>query len=115
LPKPTVLTQNNIIFAYQSMVWVGRDLMDHLVPIPLPWAGTPSTRPRCSPPHPAWPWTLPGRERKTIPQRMQELILSSPYTHHHCERQNLACPVHVSAGANNNSHLQSFQTLTFQT
>ena len=27
------------------MVWVGRDLKDHLVPTPLPWAGTPSTRP----------------------------------------------------------------------
>jgi len=22
------------------MVWVGRDLKDHLIPIPLPWAGT---------------------------------------------------------------------------
>jgi len=27
------------------MVWVGRDLKDHLVPTPLPWAGTSSTRP----------------------------------------------------------------------
>ena len=43
------------------MVWVGRDLKDHLVPTPLPWAGTPSTRPGCSKSHPAWPWTLPGR------------------------------------------------------
>lgn len=25
------------------MVWVGRDLKDHLVSAPLPWAGTPST------------------------------------------------------------------------
>jgi len=24
------------------MVWVGRDLTDHLLPTPLPWAGTPS-------------------------------------------------------------------------
>jgi len=39
------------------MVWVGRDLKDHLVPIPLPWAGTSSTRPGCSQLHPAWPWT----------------------------------------------------------
>jgi len=31
------------------MVWVGRDLEDHLVPTPLPWAGTPSTRPGCYP------------------------------------------------------------------
>ena len=37
------------------IVWVGRDLKDHLVPTPSPWAGTPSTRPGCSKPHPAWP------------------------------------------------------------
>ena len=30
------------------MVWAGRDSKDHLVPTPLPWAGTPSTRPGCS-------------------------------------------------------------------
>jgi len=29
------------------MVWVGRDLIDQVVPTPLPWAGTPSTRPGC--------------------------------------------------------------------
>ena len=29
------------------MVWVGRDLKDHLVPTPLPWAGTSSTSPGC--------------------------------------------------------------------
>ena len=44
-----------------SMVWVGKDLTDHLVPTLLPWAGTPSTRPHCSKSHPLWPWTLPGR------------------------------------------------------
>ena len=43
------------------MVRVGRDLKAHLVPTPLPSAGTPSTRPGCSELHPAWPWTLPGR------------------------------------------------------
>ena len=43
------------------MVWVGSDITDHLVPTPLPWAGTPSTRPGCSKPHPTWPWTLPRR------------------------------------------------------
>jgi len=43
------------------IVWVGRDLKDHLVPTPLPWAGTAYTRPGCSKPYPAWPWTLPGR------------------------------------------------------
>ena len=45
------------------MVWVGRDLKGHLVPIPLPWAGTPSTRPGCSKPHPASPGILPGISR----------------------------------------------------
>jgi len=34
---------------------------DHLVPIPLPWAGTPSTKPGCSKSHQTLPWTLPGR------------------------------------------------------
>jgi len=28
------------------MVWVGRDLKGHLVPLPLSWAGTPSTFPQ---------------------------------------------------------------------
>jgi len=37
------------------MVWVGRDLTDHLVPTSLPWAGTPSTGPDCSKPCPTWP------------------------------------------------------------
>jgi len=43
------------------MVWVGRELRDHLVPTPLPQSGTPPTRPGCSKPHPTWSWTLPGR------------------------------------------------------
>ena len=42
------------------MVWVGRDLKDHLVPTPLPWAGTLSAKSGCSKPHPTWPSTLPG-------------------------------------------------------
>jgi len=37
------------------MVWVGRDLTDHLVPTPLTSAGTCSTRPGCSELHPTWP------------------------------------------------------------
>jgi len=41
------------------MVWVAGDLIDHLVPHSLPWAGAPSTRPRCSKLHATWPWTLP--------------------------------------------------------
>jgi len=42
------------------MVWVGGELKDHLVPHPLPWEGTSSTRPGFSKPCPTWPWTLPG-------------------------------------------------------
>lgn len=38
--------------------WVEKDLKDHLIPAPLPWAGIPSTRPGCSGSHPAWPWAL---------------------------------------------------------
>jgi len=43
------------------MVWVGRDLKDHLVLTPLPWAGTSSTRPGCSELHSTGPSTLPAR------------------------------------------------------
>jgi len=42
------------------MVWVGRD-SNHLVPSPLPWPGTRSTRPGCSKPHLTWCCTLQGR------------------------------------------------------
>lgn len=31
-------------FIDRKMVWVGRDVKDHLLPISLPWAGTPGTR-----------------------------------------------------------------------
>lgn len=34
------------------MVWIGRDLKDHIIPPPLPWEGTPYTRPGCSKPPP---------------------------------------------------------------
>jgi len=40
-------------------------IKDYLVPTPLLWAGTPSTRPGFSKPHPTWPWTLPGRNLNT--------------------------------------------------
>uniref|UniRef100_A0A8C0AQG3 C2H2-type domain-containing protein n=1 Tax=Buteo japonicus TaxID=224669 RepID=A0A8C0AQG3_9AVES len=47
------------IETYQSHVQGNKhrikDVKDHLVPTPLPWAGTPSTRPGCSKPHPTWP------------------------------------------------------------
>jgi len=42
------------------MVWIGRDLKDHLFPTPIPWAGTTSTTPGCSKSHPTWPSTLRG-------------------------------------------------------
>lgn len=43
------------IYIYHRMVGVGRYLKSHLVP---PCHGTPSTRPGCPQPHPAWPRTL---------------------------------------------------------
>lgn len=41
-----------------SLGWLGRDLK--LIYSPLPWAGTPSSRPGCSQPCPSWPPTLAG-------------------------------------------------------
>ena len=37
------------------MAWVEKDLKDHLVSTPLLCAGSPTTRPGCPEPHPAWP------------------------------------------------------------
>jgi len=48
------------------MVRVGRDLKDHPVSTPLPWAGTPYTRRGCSELHPTWTWTLPGRGQSQL-------------------------------------------------
>lgn len=44
------------------MVWVGKDHTDLLIPIPLPWAGTSSTRQDFPRPHPTWSSTVPGME-----------------------------------------------------
>jgi len=49
------------------MVCVERDVINHVIPIPLPRGGTPSTRPGCSKPRPAWPWTFPGRGHPQVP------------------------------------------------
>jgi len=38
------------------MAWVEKELKDHLVSTPLPWAGLPTTRPGCPEPKCCWPW-----------------------------------------------------------
>ena len=43
-----------------SMVWVGKDPKDHLVSIPLPWKGLPSTKSGYPGPYPTPPWMPPG-------------------------------------------------------
>jgi len=43
------------------LAWVEKDHNDPLVSTPLICAGSPSTRPGCPAPHPAWPWMPPGR------------------------------------------------------
>lgn len=43
------------LMMFHRMVWTARDLQDHLVPTPLPWAGTSSIRSGCLKPHPVWP------------------------------------------------------------
>lgn len=46
------------------MIWIGKDVKDHLVPSSLWWAGLPTTRlssrSGCPGLHLTWPWTLPG-------------------------------------------------------
>lgn len=51
LQELTLVSQN------QRLIWL--DLKDHRAPTPLTWAGTPSSWPGCSKPHPTWPWALP--------------------------------------------------------
>ena len=41
------------------MAWVEKDHNDHPVSTPLLCAGSPTTRPGCPEPHPAWPWMPP--------------------------------------------------------
>jgi len=41
------------------MAWVEKDHNDHWVSTPLLCAGSPTTRPGCPEPHPAWPWMPP--------------------------------------------------------
>jgi len=49
-PRPWVRESQN-----HRTVCVGRDLIDHLVPTPLPRAGTPAPSPGCSQRRPTWP------------------------------------------------------------
>jgi len=42
------------------MAYIGRNLRDQLVPIPLLWAWLPTIRSDCPGPHPTWPWMPPG-------------------------------------------------------
>ena len=42
--SPPLWLPASFALKYHRMVRVGRDLKDHLVPTPLPWAGTSSTR-----------------------------------------------------------------------
>ena len=42
------------------MAWVEKDHNDHQVSTPLLCAGSPTSRPGCPEPHPAWPWMPPG-------------------------------------------------------
>ena len=51
---------HGIIEAWNGLGWKGSS-KDHLVPTPLPWARTPSTRPGCSKPRLTWPSTLAVR------------------------------------------------------
>ena len=50
MPSGWFILHNIRIIESQNnrMVWVGMDLKYHLVPNPLPWAGTYTTRPGCS-------------------------------------------------------------------
>jgi len=52
------------------MAWVEKDHKDHVVSIPLPWAGSPTTRPGYSEPPPAWRPVLRG---VIVPQGKQKV------------------------------------------
>jgi len=49
------------------MAWIGKDLKDDLLPIPLLWAEILSTISDCPKPRSptAWLWTVPGRGKST--------------------------------------------------
>ena len=45
----------DIDYMNHRMAWIEKDHNDHLVSTPLLCAGSPTTRPGCPEPHPAWP------------------------------------------------------------
>ena len=52
---------NHIVESWNHrMACVEKEHNDHPVPTPLLCAGSPTTRPGCPEPHPAWPWMPPG-------------------------------------------------------
>jgi len=53
----------------ESTHQVEKDHNDHRVSIPLLCAGSPTTRPGCPEPHPAWPWMPPGMGHPQPPWR----------------------------------------------
>ena len=59
----TSFSHHQLCFSSQNhgMAWVEKDHNDHRVSTPLLCAGSPTTRPGCPEPHPAWPWMPPGK------------------------------------------------------
>lgn len=55
-PRHQIIQSHNY-----RMVWSKRNLRDDLVPTPLLWPGTHSTRWGCSELYPTWPWMLSDR------------------------------------------------------
>lgn len=58
-PWPGVL---GLLWVY-GLIWVGRDLKDHLIPSPAIL----SASSRYCKPCPAWPWTCPGMGQSQFP------------------------------------------------
>lgn len=48
------------------LIWVRKDLKDHLVPTNLQWTETPSSTPGCTNPHPVWPEQHTGRSTTSL-------------------------------------------------
>ena len=63
-PIQIILLHTSSQFTHKSwnhrMAQVEKDHNDHRVSAPLLCAGSPTTRPGCPEPHPAWPWMPPG-------------------------------------------------------